>query len=57
MTDPEPLPADHPLWRAPGVLITPHVGGPSSAFLPRAKRVLREQILRFEQGEPLSSEH
>ncbi|KDN82353.1 dihydrofolate reductase [Kitasatospora cheerisanensis KCTC 2395] len=57
VTDPEPLPADHPLWHAPGVLITPHVGGPSSAFLPRAKRVLREQILRFEQGEPLSSGH
>ncbi|OKJ09229.1 2-hydroxyacid dehydrogenase [Kitasatospora sp. CB01950] len=54
VTDPEPLPADHPLWRAPGVLITPHVGGPSSAFLPRAKRVLREQILRFEKGEPLA---
>ncbi len=34
VTDPEPLPADHPLWRAPGVLITPHVGGPTSAFLP-----------------------
>jgi phosphoglycerate dehydrogenase-like enzyme len=54
VTDPEPLPADHPLWHAPGVLITPHVGGPSSAFLPRAKRVLREQILRFERGEPLA---
>ncbi|MGW4382431.1 2-hydroxyacid dehydrogenase [Kitasatospora sp. NPDC004531] len=54
VTDPEPLPADHPLWHAPGVLITPHVGGPSSAFLPRAKRVLREQILRFEKGEPLA---
>ncbi len=34
VTDPEPLPRDHPLWRAPGVLITPHVGGPTSAFLP-----------------------
>ncbi|MFG2695325.1 2-hydroxyacid dehydrogenase [Kitasatospora sp. NPDC048407] len=54
VTDPEPLPADHPLWHAPGVLITPHVGGPSSAFLPRAKRVLRRQILRFENGEPLA---
>lgn len=52
VTDPEPLPADHPLWHAPGVLITPHVGGPSSAFLPRAKRTLRERILRFEQGAP-----
>ena len=34
VTDPEPLPAGHPLWHAPGVLISPHVGGPTSAFLP-----------------------
>ena len=33
VTDPEPLPADHPLWRQPGVLISPHVGGASSAVL------------------------
>ncbi|MFJ5231248.1 2-hydroxyacid dehydrogenase [Kitasatospora sp. NPDC088391] len=50
VTDPEPLPADHPLWHAPGVLITPHVGGPSSAFRPRAERLLRERVLRFESG-------
>lgn len=54
VTDPEPLPAGHPLWHAPGVLITPHVGGPSSAFLPRAKRLLRDQLHRFAAGEPLS---
>lgn len=54
VTDPEPLPAGHPLWHAPGVLITPHVGGPSSAFLPRAKRLLRDQLRRFAAGEPLS---
>lgn len=47
VTDPEPLPAGHPLWHAPGVLITPHVGGPSSAFLPRAKRLLCEQLTLF----------
>ncbi|WP_062205750.1 2-hydroxyacid dehydrogenase [Streptomyces sp. NBRC 109706] len=51
VTDPEPLPADHPLWRAPGVLITPHVGGPSTAFEPRAKRLLRAQLARFAAGE------
>ena len=55
VTDPEPLPADHPLWRAPGVLITPHVGGPSSAFLPRALRLLRAQLLRAHAGEPLAN--
>ncbi|MFI1736090.1 2-hydroxyacid dehydrogenase [Streptomyces sioyaensis] len=53
VTDPEPLPAGHPLWHAPGVLLTPHVGGPSSAFLPRAKRLLRDQLTLFAAGEPL----
>jgi phosphoglycerate dehydrogenase-like enzyme len=53
VTDPEPLPSGHPLWRAPGVLITPHVGGPSTAFRPRAERLLREQLTRFAAGEPL----
>lgn len=52
VTDPEPLPSGHPLWRAPGVLITPHVGGPSSAFAPRARRLLRDQLRRFAAGEP-----
>jgi phosphoglycerate dehydrogenase-like enzyme len=53
VTDPEPLPAGHPLWHAPGVLITPHVGGPTTAFLPRAKRLLRDQLGRWARGEPL----
>ncbi|MFF8729631.1 2-hydroxyacid dehydrogenase [Streptomyces sp. NPDC015171] len=53
VTDPEPLPPGHPLWRAPGVLISPHVGGPSSAFLPRAKRLLVDQLTRFVRQEPL----
>ncbi|MFC1429993.1 2-hydroxyacid dehydrogenase [Streptacidiphilus sp. N1-3] len=55
VTDPEPLPAGHPLWRAPNTLITPHVGGPSSAFLPRALRLLRSQLLRAHAGEPLAN--
>jgi phosphoglycerate dehydrogenase-like enzyme len=53
VTDPEPLPPAHPLWRAPGVLISPHVGGPTSAFLPRAKRLLVDQLGRFVNREPL----
>ncbi|WP_432137846.1 MULTISPECIES: 2-hydroxyacid dehydrogenase [unclassified Streptomyces] len=53
VVDPEPLPPGHPLWSAPGVLITPHVGGPSSAFLPRAKRLLADQLERFVNREPL----
>ncbi|MGW1160622.1 2-hydroxyacid dehydrogenase [Streptomyces sp. NPDC002519] len=53
VTDPEPLPKGHPLWQAPGLLISPHVGGPTSAFWPRAKRLLSSQLNRFAQGEPL----
>ncbi|MGH3026392.1 MAG: 2-hydroxyacid dehydrogenase [Gaiellaceae bacterium] len=55
VTDPEPLPSDHPLWGAPGLLISPHVGGDSSAFLPRARRLVREQIARYVRGEPLEN--
>ncbi|WP_345594323.1 2-hydroxyacid dehydrogenase [Streptomyces marokkonensis] len=53
VTDPEPLPPGHPLWQAPGVLVSPHVGGPTSAFLPRAKRLLVDQLSRFVNQEPL----
>lgn len=53
VTDPEPLPPDHPLWRAPGVLIAPHVGGASSAMWQRAYRLVREQLERYAAGQPL----
>ena len=53
VTDPEPLPADHPLWRAPGVLISPHVGGDTTAFVPRARRLVEDQVRRWAHGEPL----
>ncbi|MDQ0932904.1 2-hydroxyacid dehydrogenase [Streptomyces turgidiscabies] len=53
VTDPEPLPPAHPLWQAPGVLISPHVGGPTSAFRPRADRLLVDQLNRFLNQEPL----
>ncbi|MFJ1617051.1 2-hydroxyacid dehydrogenase [Streptomyces sp. NPDC088249] len=53
VTDPEPLPAGHPLWHAPNVLITPHVGGSTSAFLPRAKLLVAGQLSRFAAGEPV----
>ncbi len=53
VTDPEPLPADHPLWQAPGVLISPHVGGVTSAFVPRAVALLREQLAAFAQERPV----
>ena len=53
VTDPEPLPPDHPLWRAPGVLVSPHVGGNTTAFTPRARRLVDAQFRRWVQGEPL----
>jgi phosphoglycerate dehydrogenase-like enzyme len=55
VTDPEPLPVDHPLWQLPGVLISPHVGGNSTAFDPRALRLLTDQIGRWHRGEPLAN--
>ncbi|MDA9114365.1 NAD(P)-binding domain-containing protein [Pontimonas sp.] len=48
---PEPLPPDHPLWRAPGVLISPHVGGNSSAFEPGMRKLLARQFDRLVAGE------
>lgn len=51
VTDPEPLPADHPLWDCPGTLITPHVGGDSSAMLPRMVSLIRRQIAKLQAGE------
>lgn len=53
VTDPEPLPADHPLWKAPNLLLTPHVGGDSEKFMARAFHLVREQVERFARGEPL----
>ena len=50
VTDPEPLPPDHPLWDVPGVLISPHVGGMSSAMQPRIDAVVRRQITNLLEG-------
>ncbi|WP_448808281.1 2-hydroxyacid dehydrogenase [Agromyces bauzanensis] len=51
VTDPEPLPQGHPLFALPNVLISPHVGGASTAMMPRMARLLREQIARMLRGE------
>ena len=55
VADPEPLPADHSLWDAPGLLVSPHVGGASSAMWPRAYRLVRDQLRRYVAGEPLAN--
>ena len=51
VVDPEPLPADHPLWAAPGLLLTPHVGGASDAMLPRIAALVRRQAAHLLAGE------
>jgi phosphoglycerate dehydrogenase-like enzyme len=53
VTDPEPLPAGHPLWTAPGLLLTPHVGGAITQVTERAYAVVRAQLARYAAGEPL----
>ena len=53
VTDPEPLPAGHPLWDAPGLLLTPHVGGGIYESSERAYQVVSEQLARLAAGEPL----
>ncbi len=52
VTDPEPLPPEHPLWSAPEVLVSPHVGGATTAFRPRAITLLRDQLARLAAGAP-----
>lgn len=52
VTDPEPLPADHPLWEAPGLLLTPHVGGSSTGNLERGWTIATAEIARYLAGEP-----
>lgn len=55
VTDPEPLPADHPLWTAPSVLISPHVGGNTTAFRPRMCALVKRQVRSWKSGEALSN--
>ena len=51
VTEPEPLPADHPLWTTPGVLNTPHIGGATQAMRPRATALVRRQVEAMLAGE------
>lgn len=56
VTDPEPLPPEHPLWDLPNVLITPHMAGDSPASTIRAFELAGDQVRRFATGEPLINE-
>ena len=51
VTDPEPLPPEHPLWRIPGVLVTPHAAGATPEAMPRMARLVRAQVDRMLAGE------
>jgi len=53
VTDPEPLPADHPLWSLPNAVITPHVGNTLEMAMPLLTRRIAENVRRFAAGEPL----
>ena len=53
VTDPEPLPVGHPLWRCPNLLITPHVGGSSPEFARRSLKIAADELRRYMAGEPL----
>jgi phosphoglycerate dehydrogenase-like enzyme len=53
VTDPEPLPAGHPLWSAPGLLLTPHVAGAMTTTMTRVMALVKDQLARYAAGEPL----
>lgn len=55
VTDPEPLPPDHPLWRTPRVIITPHVASMSMENFGRVQALVTENLRRYVAGEPLLS--
>jgi phosphoglycerate dehydrogenase-like enzyme len=55
VTEPEPLPADHPLWRLPNVIITPHVSAQSDRIFDRVFAVVAENLRRYVEGDPMLS--
>jgi len=55
VTDPEPLPEGHSLWSCPNLLLTPHIGGSTPQFAPRALRTVADELRRYMNGEPLKN--
>jgi phosphoglycerate dehydrogenase-like enzyme len=55
VTDPEPLPEGHPLWSAPGLILTPHVGGGGGKPMARSLAIAKAQLARYVAGEPLQN--
>ena len=56
VTDPEPLPGDHPLWQLDNCQIIPHVGGDSEAFEPQARKFLEQQFKEIAESKPLGNQ-
>ncbi|HEY4627426.1 MAG TPA: NAD(P)-dependent oxidoreductase, partial [Blastococcus sp.] len=55
VTEPEPLPAGHPLWTAPGLLLTPHIGGAVPGLQERSAAIVADQVSRVLEGRPLAN--
>ena len=55
VTDPEPLPKGHPLWKAKNLLLVPHVGGNSTAFEPRCRKLVESQLQLLAEGKELNN--
>lgn len=55
VTDPEPLPQNHPLWKCPNLFITPHIGGSTPQFAPRAIKTAEDELRRYLAGQPLQN--
>jgi phosphoglycerate dehydrogenase-like enzyme len=56
VTHQEPLPADDPLWQAPGLLMTPHIGGDTANYRGRLHQLAQDQVRRYLAGEPLANQ-
>lgn len=55
VTDPEPLPAEHPLWTLDNVIITPHFSGGRPGYMERVTEIFVENLRRYRAGEPLTN--
>ena len=53
VVDPEPLPRDHPLWRTPGTVVSPHLAGDTPRAEERAWALAGDQLRRYAAGQPL----
>lgn len=49
-TDPEPLPATHPLWKLPNVIITPHIASTTTDLVRRGAHLTRDFLIDLQQG-------